>query len=254
MANVEDGSFRVKFIVDRARGPVVIDEDGARRYGDLGLGDDVMTEEDFLNTEISHTESYNRSIPTGYYGSPQDVVDELNAGIDKAIARAARNDNFAHLTLEQGFVFFHYDRTTDIVTCGSRENAPCRVRINLSSELFVKLGFGLSHDRVTSVSPPDRASHTADLDLGKNAIFVYSDILELNRLVGNKMLPLLAIVPYRGEHGKIMSHEPYSVEYCDPRYDSFDEIKIDLVGDTGEVLKFLSGKVFVTLHIKDKFA
>ena len=149
---------------------------------------------------------------------------------------------------------FEYNRTTDIVSCVVREGAPYRVRIILSKELFVKLGFGLSHDRSRSIYPPETAPHTADLDLGKNAIFVYSDILELNRLVGNKMLPLLAIVPYKGERGKVVNYEPYSVEYCDLRYDSFDEIKIDLVGDTGEILKFLSGKVFVTLHIKDKFA
>ena len=232
--NIEDGAFRV-----RLSGPP----------SDIPL---LAGDDDNRWNVIPHTVSHNTRIPTGYYDNPQEVVDAMNSAIQEVLTRPQTNETFVNLGTD--LVSFEYDRTTDVVSCNTREDTPCRARIILSKELFVKLGFGLAHDRNRSIIAPKIAPHTADLHLGKNAIFVYSDILELNRLVGNKMLPLLAIVPYKGERGKVVNHEPNSVEYCDLRFDSFDEIKIDLVGDTGEILKFLSGKVFVTLHIKDKFA
>ena len=59
------------------------------------------------------------------------------------------------------------------------------------------------------------------------------------------------MVPFSGKHGEQISFEPKVVEYCKLRYDSFSEIKIELLDDTGSVMKFTSGKVFVTLHIKE---
>ena len=271
--NIEDGTFKIRLSVPPSRErlitsgmPLIIDEDGNRWNDDISTISDLALPNHTTGESVTpttrpppppsphqhHQETRNASISAGYYVSPQDAVHAMNLAIRKTLTRTSRNETFANL--DAGLVRFEYDRTTDVVSCKVREDAPCKVRIILSKELFVKFGFGLSHDRARSIAPPETAAHTTDLDLGKNAIFVYSDILELNRLVGNKMHPLLAIVPFKGERGKVVNHEPNSVEYCDLRFDSFDEIKIDLVGDTGEILKFLSGKVFVTLHIKDKFA
>ena len=77
--------------------------------------------------------------------------------------------------------------------------------------------------------------------------------MEPNRIVGHRLVPLLAIAPIKGQHGQQCYYEPRYIEYCTPRYDVIDEILIELTGDEGQVLQFTSGKVYVTLHIKDRF-
>ena len=67
------------------------------------------------------------------------------------------------------------------------------------------------------------------------------------------MTSLLAIAPWAGQHNGQTFFEPKITEYCALRYDVIDEINVQLVGDTGEILDFVSGKVFLTLHIKDIF-
>lgn len=232
LANIEDGAFKIRATqTSTTRSP--------------GGSGGVVTH--ITGTRTSDT--INRKIPTGYYGSAQEVVDALNSAIMKS---RFRDSDFSHIDLSSNIIRFDYDATSDIVSFNAADEIPSELRIQLSPELFVKLGFGISDQGSRWIRPPDIAPHTADLDLGKNAIFIYCDILEPTRIMGNKVLPLLSIVPWQGEHGKTSHHEPRSIEYCDLRYDNIDEIQIDLRGDTGRILKFLSGKVFVTLDIKDK--
>ena len=98
------------------------------------------------------------------------------------------------------------------------------------------------------------ATQTADLELGNNALFCYTDIIKSSRIIGNRITSLLAILPFEGKHGEMSHFSPTNIEYCALAFDAFDEISIDLVNDFGEVLKFQSGKVILTLHVKDKYA
>ena len=81
--------------------------------------------------------------------------------------------------------------------------------------------------------------------------FIVHSTLDLPTFLGQ---PLLSIVPFEGVHGTQLHYEPTNIEYCEPRFDEIDEISIQLLFDTGERIKFTGGKVYVTLHIKDKYA
>ena len=97
------------------------------------------------------------------------------------------------------------------------------------------------------------ATQVADLELGNNAVFCYTDIIKPSRVIGNRITSLLAILPFEGRHNEMTHYSPYNIEYCPLAFDSFDEISIDLVNDFGEILKFQSGKVILTLYVKNKY-
>ena len=137
-----------------------------------------------------------------------------------------------------------------------------RVKVKLSKRLYVKLGFGLEsdYDLDPFIVPQCEfggsgrpSCYVADLNLGHTCLFIYLDVIEKDRIVGDQLTSLLAIVPWTGEHNGQTFFEPKIIEYCALRYDVIDEINVQLVGDTGEILDFVSGKVFLTLHIKDIF-
>ena len=146
---------------------------------------------------------------------------------------------------------FSYDETTEKVSFRVRDDSPCEIKVNLPWELYIKLGFSLVKSSSTWVKSGEEGPHVADLYAGTNALFVYTDIVEESRILANTLGPLIRIVPFQGRHGKTIHWEPQRVEYCRLRYDYIDEIKIDVRNDAGELFKFLSGKITVTLHIKE---
>ena len=223
---------------------------------------------------------FDTRVDSGYYKTPNLFKNALNRAIDKIpelykTRHAALRDVGINLKHDLNF---QYHSNVEKITLDHKTND---VHYNLeefqfyvwfSDELLVKLGHFLPADLVNP--PPgtnipinvvgsladnvvDRHTqipHTVDLNLGQNAIFVYSDIIEKDRTLGSTLCPLLSMVPFEGAHGKQVHYEPKIVEYCNPRYSTVNEISIELLSDTGEKYKFTSGKVYVTLHIKDKFA
>ena len=239
LQNISDGTFRIRGILPNAT-------------------EEVMSHDGALITAITRhgeTETRPAAIQAGYYKSPKGVIDAIN---NQIIANRFRTPEFRHNPTCAKFSELKYDTTSELVSFKptSHESpiaSPCTVSLKLSGELYTKLGFGLTLSDSSWIRTDTVAPHTADLTLGKNAIFCFCDVIEENRILGNIIGPLLAVVPFQGIHGQTTYFEPKSIEYCDLRYDSITEIKIDLVDDTGQILKFTSGKVIITLHIKDKF-
>ena len=127
------------------------------------------------------------------------------------------------------------------------------VDVKLCDELFIKLGFGLTEIYNKSQHLPTTARHTVDLEVGHSSVFVYSDLVEKNRIVGGQITELLTVIPLSGPHNSNCHYAPLNIEYRSMRFDRLEEIRIDLVGDTGKVLPFLSGKCILTLHIREKY-
>ena len=220
---------------------------------------------------------FNTKIPSGYYKNPNTLKIALNKAIKDIIAQnteSYRAVKRAGVTLRN--LRFEYYSNSEKMTLEhnpDEENAgEYYIFVRLSYELLVKLGRFSSGDLDNSVlsgesrrnlilptpvddpDSQDQIEHTVDLSSGQNAVFVYSDVIENNRPIGNTLSPLLSIVPFEGVHGTQLHYEPTNIEYCEPRFDEIDEISIQLLFDTGERIKFTGGKVYVTLHIKDKYA
>ena len=246
LANVEDGTFRIRI----AKRPNV--ETHTTRVGD----------EITLSFSEFPQETVTRRITPGYYATVQKLIAALNEKIKTTKFKASHYQHSAHGPPCE----FRYDETTEKVTFhsdadrsderrpgGNRpdDESDFEYKINLSWELYIKLGYGLERDGNSWVKNGDQTPHTADLDSGQNSVLVYTDCIEQNRLFANTVGPLLRLVPFSGEHGSQMHFEPQRVEYCQLRTDTLSEIKIEIRDDRGEVFKFLSGKVSVTLHIRD---
>ena len=209
------------------------------------------------------TTQFDTEIESGYYRGAQDVVEAINSAL-RSIP-AAHPEKYSPLSnnlvkLDLGDVEFEYNQHTEKITINAREMADYTISLQMSKELFVKLGLGLEEDVTHSVGEccrffelPRAGNHTVDLSLARSSIFVYTDIVEADRIVGHRLVPLLAIAPITGAHGEQCYWEPRSIEYCTPRYDVIEEIQIEVTGDTGQILRFTSGKIYLTLHVRDRF-
>lgn len=219
---------------------------------------------------------FDAEIPNGYYKTPNSLKNALNRSIRnipnqfqeryvqvKQVGISLKND-----------LFFTYHTNCEKITLDYRtaeigyDLEEYHFFVWLSDELLMKIGHFLPKDLLNqsisymipatadndTYNSQNRIPHTVDLNLGQNAIFVYSDIIENDRVLGSTLSPLLSMVPFEGEHGTQVHFEPKHIEYCAPRYNVVDEVGIQLLTDTGEKVKFNSGKVYVTLHIKDRFA
>ena len=248
--NLEDGHILIRCQLP----PAVTDTRGA--------GNTPVASVTIVRDRVTKDTAAKR-LPPGYYGSVKELVSELNELIKKV---TFKDPAMRGVDMRQGFARFELDPRTEMVKFVLSGGAPCQVTVRLSRELYIKLGFGTGASGPRWIKPlPLGANdisgvqinagiHTADLTAGKNAVFVYSDVIRAERIVGNKVAGLLAIVPFAGAHNEIVHYTPQRVEYYNLQFNSFQEIQIDLVDDLGHILKFQSGKVFITLHIKDKFA
>ena len=125
----------------------------------------------------------------------------------------------------------------------SEELAP---DLYLSKRLSDMLGFVMTGP----FSAGDRKSkYPADIEDGIHNLYVYCDLIE-PVAVGNAKVPLLRIVPIQKE--PIVTTSYSKVFYYLVMRKIFGAVEINIKGDTGEIIPFVGGKSFVTLHIRKK--
>ena len=129
----------------------------------------------------------------GYYGSAKMLVRALNDGV------------------KGGSVKFSYDPVTQKV-CAHKVDTT----FMLYGDLPDILGFGTG-DGVVIRTSLDRKTLTqgdsiVDLRRGFESLYVYSSIVE-PRIVGDKIAPLLRIVPITGRHGEMVTARFDHVQY-----------------------------------------
>ena len=83
---------------------------------------------------------------------------------------------------------------------------------------------------------------------GFESLYVYSSIVE-PRIVGDKIAPLLRIVPITGRHGEMVAARFDHVQYMPVLSREFEAVEIEIRDDTGRPVPFERGKVTVTLHL-----
>ena len=80
-------------------------------------------------------------------------------------------------------------------------------------------------------------------------IYVYSDLVE-SHVVGDTLAKVLHILVPRGQPGDVVPEEIKVPPYHRLRTTVFSSVKVNIRGDTGELLPFASGNVRVTLHFR----
>ena len=237
--NVEDGRFNLRLSSKPSPKPGAVWAPGDKPKSNI-----------FESGGREVSQVVNTSVQSGYYPDVATLCGAINDKIGVAdFSKPALS------TVPKTPWRFSYNEVTERCTFYIKGSSDFAMRLKLSRELHTKLGFGaVRAGNIPWLSTESTGVETADITSGKNALFIYVDVIEPNRICGNTMTSLMKIVPFTGKHGEVAHFEPNTIEYCDLRYDDIREIKVDLVDDTGEVVKFTSGKVFVTLHIKDRFA
>ena len=168
-----------------------------------------------------------------YYASPKALAKKLNG--DKP-----------------GRVKFSYEPVTQKFVA----NVKSETTFTLYGDLPDILGFGLvtGDGRSLSLSSSTRsmfvrAPSIVDLRRGFESLYVYSSIVE-PRIVGDKIAPLLRIVPITGRHGEMVTTRFDHVQYIPLLSREFGRVETEIRDDTGRPVPFERGKVTVTLHFR----
>ena len=175
---------------------------------------------------VEHEEStHNVYLDDGYYDSPKTLVEALN--LDK-----------------ESRVKFSYDSVTQKM----RAHLKRQTKFRLYGDLSDILGFSnITSDADHRVTLP--ANSVVDLRRGFESLYVYSSMVE-PRIVGDKIVPLLRIVPITGRHGEMVTTRFDHVQYIPVMSREFGTIETEIRDDTGRPVPFERGKVTVTLHFR----
>ena len=136
----------------------------------------------------------------------------------------------------------------------SKDNVSKRVRILvkkgtllLSFALARLLGFEAQHFSIGEYF----SDSVTDLAHKYHTVFVYTDLIR-PRIFGDSMVPLLATIPVKAEHGNMVSKRYNRIDYYPLQARTFSTVEIDLRTDTGDQIPFEFGRVIVSLHFRKR--
>ena len=204
---------------------------------------------------------YERCVPAGYYDTVADVVKVINdicarlpttavvmnALKENAVAVDSRQD-------EKTNVIPHYFPKLRYVPSSKK----CVIEImknqtiQFSPTLATILGLS-SRQNPTKMRDADcvlKSDLVADINRGINSLYVYCDLLECVP-VGDTKAPLLRTVDASGANGEIIHKTFEQLRYIPLQKKNFDCIEILIRDDLGQPVPFESGKLVVTLHLRE---
>ena len=213
-------------------------------------------------TKASVVERFNRSLKTRmwryftkkqtirYVDALQDFVRSYNDSYHRSIGMAPSAVNGANQETVWQRLYGHDGGGTPKYRVGDR------VRISKAKRHFEK-GYmaNWTEELFTIVDahrsdPPVLQGHSiVDLRRGFESLYVYSSVVE-PRIVGDKIAPLLRIVPITGRHGEMVAARFDHVQYMPVLSREFEAVEIEIRDDTGRPVPFERGKVTMTLHLR----
>jgi len=93
--------------------------------------------------------------------------------------------------------------------------------------------------------------HPISINSGQTNLYIYSDIVELQR-VGGSLAPLLRKVPYKGFHMEHISHDFKHLHYLDISKSEFENILMYIRTESGGPPPLQVGSFSATLHFRPK--
>ena len=194
----------------------------------------------FVSINTPHLEDVR--IPRAYYKSMQDLIDNLNAVIQKKLKTSDDDD---------WYIKFVYNKLTRKVRVQMKQD--CRIR--LSRGLTDVLGF----NKTTPVYYAYRdnisvfyAEYQSNISYGFYTLYVYCSLCE-PQIVGDAYVPLLRTVGIQGQDGDMVIKAYGEPQYIPVNTNKFDTIEINIKNDVGEDVSFDSGKVICKLHFRPKW-
>ena len=165
-------------------------------------------------------------LPEGQYSDPESICLALN----RSLPGSMKNN-----------VQFNINPTTHKAEAHVRSNT----EVDLCEGLAQLLGFSKRN-----LTENTQASFLPDINGGLFALYVYTDVIE-NQRVGDVSAPLLRIVPTDPKKtGHVITHSYQMPHYLPVKTNYIDTIQIDIRSDFGEKVPFQCGKVVVKLHFR----
>jgi hypothetical protein len=115
----------------------------------------------------------------------------------------------------------------------------------VSKDLSEILGFPAR----TAIFGPTALGSTPDINRGMTSLYVYSDVVS-DRLVGDALAPLLRVVPISNARNDTSHVEFSSVHYLPVADHSIEVVRMRVMRDNGDEVRFNGGKVIVNLHFR----
>lgn len=161
-----------------------------------------------------------------YYNTMEQLVKDINKYIKNVLALDVK---------------LEYNLLSSKIRMVTNKNYTFRTYGNLARIL------GLGNNNLTCAEP--EACYPADIHAGFYNMFVYTDIIQYQR-VGDSFVPLLRCVHISGKQ-----HEIVSITYDHPHYvpvnkSLISDIVIEVKSDQNRLIPFLYGKFVVKLHFR----
>ena len=206
----------------------------------------------FIDDDETTQESYfiKSPITSNLYYDRDEFLDGVNRQIDEAITKR-RIPARIRLTLDSsGRVCINITRFGPPLTVVPHLGTTATMFFELSEQFCKRLGFDEAVSMMVDSEGTLRAKHRFDLHMGKNLMYVYSDVVS-HCLVGNVSVPLLRACNLHppSTNGTIHLSFP-DVHYKPVQKSQFDTIDILINTEEGQKMPFISGKVLVTLHFR----
>ena len=183
-------------------------------------------------------------IKPGVYSTPEHLIGEINAVIQDNIGKVLNQSNLT-------FTFLYSKYMKRAKFNSNTKEIGLQFHQNLLTKLGGRSEFGVDGD----VFPGDKNPfpYGVDLNVGSNHLFIYSNLADFTFL-GNIEAPILRVIPfeYTTKDSNHVHKEFVNLHYVPLAKSSFDEIGINIRGDTGQLAQFVGGKSMIKLHFRKK--
>ena len=184
-------------------------------------------------------------VPTGHYDDPK----ELAYSIDRLSWRVKfENDSWVKddtPIIKNDYFWLDYNKINRRVTVHITDLVQS---MKMSSKLMFMCGFDtdgiLGEGHHTARLPPDTRGNIDNL-------YVHTSVAQ-PVIVGSTKTPLLRVVGVTGRSGDVVDLSFANPHYVPLAQNHFQEIKISINTDSGELIHFQYGKVVAALHFKKK--
>ena len=181
-------------------------------------------------------------IPTGNYMSPEYLVEEMQASIDKFEKGILKHVN--------AYVSITYDALSQRLKVSAQNER--QVRIVFLNQFAHILGLD-----PTMIGKPIRNEENmfkfnVNLHHKFRSLYVYSDIASFT-FIGDNVAPLLRIVPFSHNSKTDFVYKEFkTLHYVSVSKSVVDQVHITIKTENGSVVPFVTGKTILKLHFRRK--
>ena len=190
------------------------------------------------------------TFPAGSYSSSKQVINVIDQLISDTIGKFL-NKSQAEFSISYSVVNKRPKIKFDNVV---------RIGLKLHPALFLKLGGtpSLKHETIfQGKNMRDIFKYNPNINAGYNHLYIYSDVAEHN-ISGDTLAPLLRVLPFEPSETvenndcQHINHEITILHYIPVSKSDFDIISIQITGDLGIPVNFITGKTIVKLHFRHR--